>query len=85
MPLYFYIDAFGLYRNIYRALIGVYLFLAPLTNKERRRRANIIPLTLGPYSCNLLEVIDAVGAVVAALDAGIKIQLVNGTKKIVYA
>lgn len=85
VPLYFYIDVFSLYRNIYRALIGVYLFLAPLTNKERRRRANIIPLTLGPYSCNLLEVIDAIGAVVAALNAGIEIQLVNRTKKIVYA
>lgn len=85
MPLYFYIDAFSLYRNMYRALIGMYLFLAPLTNKERRRRANIIPLTLGPYSYNLLEVIDAIGAVVAALDTGIEIQLVNRTKKIVYA
>lgn len=73
MPLYFYIDAFSLYRNIYRALIGIYLFLTPLTNKERRRRANIIPLTLGPYSYNLLEVIDAIGAVVAALDTRIEI------------
>lgn len=85
MPLYFYIDAFRLYRNIYRALIGIYLFIAVLTNKERSRRANIIPLTLSLYGYNLSEVIDTVGTVVSTLDIGIKIELVDRTKKIVYA
>lgn len=84
MPLYFYIDTFRLYRNMYRTLIGIYLFIAVLTNKERSRRANIIPLTLSLYSYNLLEVIDVVGTVVSALDIGIEIELVNRTKKIVY-
>lgn len=70
---------------MYRALIGVYLFVAVLTNKERSRRANIIPLTLGLYSCNLAEVIDAVGTVISTLDAGIVIKLVDGTKRIVCA
>lgn len=85
VPLCFYMDAFGLYRNMYRALMGVYLFVAALTNKERGRRANIIPLTLGPHGCNLAEVIDAVGAVIGALDAGIVIELVDGTKRMVCA
>lgn len=85
MPLYFYIDAFRLYRNIYRALIGVYLFIAVLLNKERGRRANIIPLTLGLYSCNLTEVIDAIGTIVSALDTRVVIKLVDSTKIIVCA
>lgn len=84
MPLYFYIDAFRLYRNIYRTLIGIYLFITVLTNKERSYRANIIPLTLSLYGYNLSEVIDAVGTVISTLDTGIKIELVDRTKKIVY-
>lgn len=84
MPLYFYIDAFRLYRNMYRALIGVYLFIAILPNKERGRRANIIPLTLGLYSYNLTEVIDAIGAIVSTLDTRVIIELVDSTKIIVY-
>lgn len=83
--LLFYIDVFGLYRNMYRALIGVYLFVARLTNKERSRRANIIPLTLGLYGCNLAEVIDTISAIVAALDTGIEMELVDSTRIIVYA
>lgn len=70
---------------MYRALIGMYLFVAVLTNKERSRRANIIPLTLGLYSCNLVEVIDTVGTVISTLDAGIVIELVDSTKRIVCA
>lgn len=85
VPLYFYIDAFRLYRNIYRTLIGIYLFITALTNKERSRRANIIPLTLGLYGYNLSEVIDVVGTVVSTLDIGIEIELVDRTKKIIYA
>lgn len=81
----FFIDIFGLYRNIYRLLIGCYLFNATLKNKDRNRRANIILLTLGLYSCNLLAVIEAVSPILVVLDASIKIELANRTKKIVYA
>lgn len=82
--LQFFIDAFGLYRNMYRLLIGYYLFNAALKNKDRNRRANIILLTLGLYSCNLPAVIEAVGPILTALDASIEIELANRTKKIVY-
>lgn len=69
---------------MYRTLIGIYLFVAILTNKERSRRANIIPLILGLHSCNLVEVINAIGAIISTLDAGIVIKLVDSTKRIVY-
>lgn len=82
--LQFFIDTFGLYRNIYRLLIGYYLFNATLNNKDRNRRANIILLTLGPYSYNLLAVIKAISPILAVLDTSIKIKLANRTKKIVY-
>lgn len=70
---------------MYRLLIGYYLFNATLNNKDRNRRANIILLTLGPYSCNLLAVIKAVSPILIVLDTSIKIKLANRTKKIVYA
>lgn len=70
---------------MYRLLIGCYLFNAALNNKDRNRRANIILLTLGPYSCNLLAVIEAVGPILIVLDASIKIELANRTKKMVCA
>lgn len=54
-------DDFGLYRNIYRALIGLYIINAAFTILERRRRTNIFPLTIGPYSSNLEGVIDVIG------------------------
>lgn len=68
---------------MYRSLIGCYLFNTALKNKDRNRRANIILLTLGLYSCNLLAVIEAVSPVLVALDASIEIELANRTKKIV--
>lgn len=70
---------------MYRALIGVYLFVVRLTNKERSRRANIIPLTLSLYGCNLAEVINTISTIVATLDTSIEIELVDSTIRIVYA
>lgn len=70
---------------MYRLLIGYYLFNAALNNKDRNRRANIILLTLGPYSCNLLAVIKAISPILVVLDTSIEIELANRTKKIVCA
>lgn len=44
-----------------RALIGLYIINGAFTILERRRRTNIFPLTIGPYSSNLEGVIDTIG------------------------
>lgn len=57
-----FIDDFGLYRNMYRALIGFYIQNRAFTILERKRRTNVFPLTIGPYSSNLEGVIQAIGS-----------------------
>lgn len=53
------INGFRLYRNIYRILIDVYTNIASFTFRKRARRVNIFPITLGPYSSNLVNIINA--------------------------
>ncbi|OXV05389.1 hypothetical protein Egran_06843 [Elaphomyces granulatus] len=48
LPLLTFIDGFGLYRNAYRTFMGMYFNFASLSFHERTRRANVIPITLGP-------------------------------------
>jgi hypothetical protein len=40
-------------------LMGWYLIIAALTFRERNRRANVLPLTLGPHSNNFDDIVDA--------------------------
>jgi hypothetical protein len=51
-----FIDGFDLYRNAYCTVIGVYTIFAGLSFQERARRANVIPLTLGPDGSNFADV-----------------------------
>lgn len=53
LPLLTFIDGFGLYRNTYRTFMGMYFNFASLTFHERTRRANVIPITLGPHGSTL--------------------------------
>ena len=59
VPLICFIDGFGLYRNRQRSLMGMYLIMASFTFRERARRANVLPLTLGPHGSNFADVIAA--------------------------
>jgi hypothetical protein len=77
VPLMTFIDGFGLYRNSYRTLIGVYAIFAGLSFQERARRANVIPLTLGPHGSNFADVVDALKAGLIPLDRGIETEI-NG-------
>lgn len=81
LPLIAFIDAFGLYRNIYRSLIGYYIIVASLSAQERQRAVNVLLLTLRPYSSIAAEVIEAIGLLLSALDASIEVE-VNGTKSL---
>ena len=50
IPLLTFIDVFGLYRNMYRLLTSIYATIAALNWRERKRRANVLPLALGLYA-----------------------------------
>ncbi|OXV05983.1 hypothetical protein Egran_06249, partial [Elaphomyces granulatus] len=36
--------------------MGIYLMVAALTFRERNRRANVLPLTLGPHGNNFEDI-----------------------------
>ena len=70
-----FIDAFGAYRNIYRSLLGIYNTPANLPSMERGRRHNVLTLTLGPHGSSFEDVISVLEPSLAALDAGVKMQI----------
>ena len=84
IPLLCFIDAFGLYRNMYRSLLEIYFIFAGLTVKERKRRSNVFSLTYGPYSSELKDICDALRPDIAALDRGLSVTI-NGEKQVVCA
>ncbi|PYH90757.1 hypothetical protein BO71DRAFT_461601 [Aspergillus ellipticus CBS 707.79] len=57
ISLLLFIDDFGAYRNMYKALKGFYLTPSALSYRERRRPANSFTLTLGPHGADFHDVI----------------------------
>lgn len=80
LVLLYFIDRFGLYRNIYRKLIGIYFIAAGLTAQQRNRRTNVLPFTLGLYSSNMDDVIKAIGPILRTLDRGQRIRFLDKDK-----
>lgn len=76
VPLLTFIDGFGLFRNMYRTLMGVYLIIAAFTFRERARRSNVLPLTLGPHGSNFADVVNSLQALYH-LDAGQILKINN--------
>ena len=84
LPLMIFIDGFGLYRNMYRSLMGIYLINAAFSFQERNRRVNVFPLTLGPHGSNLSDVIKAIGPLMSQLDRGLEV-MINGEPTFICA
>lgn len=78
-----FIDGFGLYQNMYRSLMGVYIIFAGLNARERSRQANVFPLTLGPHGSDFNDVVEALQSL-RLLDQDAQL-IINGVPKIVYA
>ncbi len=76
VPYLTFINRFSLYRNSYRSLMGMYLIFAAFAYRERTRRANVLPLTLGPHGSNFSDVIEAMQSL-AVLEKGLMVQI-NG-------
>lgn len=84
LPLLTFIDAFGLYRNLYRSLIGIYFIIAALSTRKRDRRANVFPLTLGLYRSNFTDVVEAIKLLVI-LDRGVEVYIPRAGKVLLVA
>ena len=74
VPLLTFIDGFGLYRNSYRSIMGIYLIMASLTFRERNRRSNVLQLTLGPHGNNFEDMIEALQCLYP-LDSGVYTEI----------
>lgn len=76
LPFLLFIDRFGLYRNVYRSLIGFYCILVCISFYKRARRANVFPITLRPYRSNFATIVNAIGnRGLTDLDKGVEIQI----------
>lgn len=84
LPLFTFIDGFGLYRNMYRSLMGYYFIHASLDTTERNRQANVFPLTLRPHGANLADVVEAIGPSLSLFEEGMTVSI-NGEEVLVFA
>lgn len=74
LPFSLFIDAFGLFRNMYRSIMGFYLIPQFLEKKIRNRRKSLLPLTLGPFGASLADIVESL-AHLASLDEGLELQV----------
>jgi hypothetical protein len=81
-PILIFIDGFGLYRNSYRSLIGVYTIVTGLTSEDRNRQANIFPLTLSPHGSNFDDTVKSFQSL-GALDRGVRASVNSNVQTLV--
>ena len=76
VPYQLFIDGFGLYRNMYRSVMGIYMIPACLSAAERAKMSNIYPIALGPHGSNFDDVITALKRL-STLESGIDVARNN--------
>jgi hypothetical protein len=81
-PILIFIDGFGLYRNSYRSLIGVYAIVAGLIAEDRNRQANVFPLTLSPHGSNFDDTVKSLQSL-GALDRGVRASIKGSVRTLV--
>jgi hypothetical protein len=83
VPYQLFIDGFGLYRNMYRSIMGIYMIPACLTAVERAKETNMYPITLGPHGSNFHDVITALKRL-AVLESGINTTESGETRLVAF-
>ena len=78
VPVFTFMDAFGVYRNMQRSLMGIYNIPAGMTFEERSRNVNVFPITLGPHGSNDEDVLEAIQSLIP-LDQGVMVDI-SGTE-----
>lgn len=77
-----FVDGVGIFGNMYRSIMGVYLTIISLPEKYRCRVANMFPLIPGPHDSDFEDVVKAMYSI-RYLDEGIFAE-VNGEQVRVY-
>ncbi|KAG6140097.1 hypothetical protein E4U25_005470 [Claviceps purpurea] len=83
LPMFLFADGFGLFRNMYRAIEGLYLMPQYVPAAEREKLCSLIPLTLGPFGANKADIYKALNYL-CELEKG-KVVMVNGQEIFVCA
>jgi hypothetical protein len=74
LPLLCFVDGFGLYRSMYKSLMGIYLTPCCLPAADQKRLYNTLPLALGPHGSALADVMAALEPM-TGLDQGITVEI----------
>ena len=74
--MFLFADAFGLYRNMYRSIEGIYLISQFVSRERRLKRNNLLPAALGPFGSKLGDVFEALNHY-TELDSGMELEI-NG-------
>ncbi|KAF8432284.1 hypothetical protein BGX38DRAFT_1042149, partial [Terfezia claveryi] len=74
-----FLDGFGLYRNSYHSLAGVYITPSNLPLHLREKIQNIFVLMLGPFGSNETDISAALQPDCTRMDKGTTIRLLDGS------
>ncbi len=83
-PLVVFIDEFGLYRNVYHSVSGIYAMPAALCGLERQKSKNAFTLALGPHGAELKDVLGCLQTGLKNIDRGCFLTI-NGEQTFVWA
>ena len=75
VPLFLFIDGFGLLRSVYRTCTGMYVVPCNLPLEHRMRTANVFTITLGVHGISHEDLIAIIGPGFAALEKGVKMNI----------
>ncbi|RPB19903.1 hypothetical protein L211DRAFT_793249, partial [Terfezia boudieri ATCC MYA-4762] len=79
LPYTTFLDGFGLYRNSYHSLAGVYITPSSLPLELWEKIHNIFVLMLGPFGSNETDIPAALQPDCTRMDKGTTIKLLDGS------
>ncbi|OAF59083.1 hypothetical protein VC83_04343 [Pseudogymnoascus destructans] len=82
LPFIEFIDGFGIWRNMYRSLTGVYISLAGQALRVRMHRENVIVLTTTPHGSRLDDILASM-IDLPELERGMTLDI-NGKEKLAF-
>lgn len=85
IPFSVFLDGFGLYRNAYHILKGMYVTPAGLDTNARSQMANMFVLMIGPFGSNEMEMAACLSKDSELIGRGFSTELQNGEKVFITA
>ncbi|KAI5839594.1 hypothetical protein DFP73DRAFT_598577 [Morchella snyderi] len=85
LPFSLFLDGFGLYRNAYHSIKGMYVTPAGLSYRERERLFNLFVLMIGPFGANEQEMAACLRSDSVNIGGGCAMRLYSGELVLVTA